>query len=218
MRARHQKPSQQDTTKEPKQIQIDSLMGLIFGLSDTLLAVTLLNRLGVEQAEQIVQALIEYIIAEPEQLYSPAFLSLLREISNRVGAIIINKVFTVEQWVGFRPEFAQLAKIRNVLPLHIVFYGSTATLPRLIEDWLFEHLGLRPRGLDPYQTKVIRGSCDRPTISHLIKRISQEYLGDFDFLYFECDEAAQIGDDGMIEATPHKIPKTLNFVDSYKAI
>lgn len=126
-------------------------MGLIFGLSDTLLAVrtgegksliyqgfvmltgligiqvTLLNRLGVEQAsdsarmnannnlvnvliinedtkklnpksaDQIRQAMIQHIIAGPEQLCSPAFLALLREISNRVGAIIIDEVHTVEQ-------------------------------------------------------------------------------------------------------------------------
>lgn len=106
-----------------------------------------------------------------------------------------------------------------MLPPYVVFYGSTAALPRLTEDWLFEHLGLRPRGLDPYKTKVIRGSCDRPTISYLIKRIPRDHLGDYDFLYFECAEAAEVNEEtGMMEATPHKIPKTLNFVDRHKAI
>ncbi|KAH9015991.1 P-loop containing nucleoside triphosphate hydrolase protein, partial [Lactarius pseudohatsudake] len=67
------------------------------------------------------------------------------------------------QWSGdFRPEYADMGRLRWLLPGHIVFHAASATLPRHVLDHVKSLLQMRPE-----RTKEIRLTNDCPNI-HLV--------------------------------------------------
>lgn len=99
------------------------------------------------------------LFASPERLVQPAFLELLEH--HRVRSVAIDEAHCISHWGhDFRPEYRQLALLRERFPqcsLHA--FTATAT-PRVRED-ILEQLRLR----DPM---VLVGVFDRPNLIYRI--------------------------------------------------
>ncbi len=76
---------------------------------------------------------------------------------------MFDKAHCISQWSGeFHPEYADVGKLRWLLPHHVVFYAASATLPSHILGHIKSILQMRPD-----RTREIRLSNDCPNI-HLL--------------------------------------------------
>ncbi|KAI9437493.1 P-loop containing nucleoside triphosphate hydrolase protein, partial [Lactarius indigo] len=69
----------------------------------------------------------------------------------------------ISQWSGdFRPEYAEVGRLRWLLPGHVIFYATSATMPHHVLDHVKSILQMRPD-----RTREIQLSNDCPNI-HLL--------------------------------------------------
>ena len=182
--------------------------------------------------EEIAEGKYQHVVLGPEQTSHPEFRSLLRRpgVRDRIGAVVIDEVHLVMKWKDFRPEFVEIRELRILLRRDTVWLGASATVSQETEDFVLKHGGFRAVDKDnrPFYTKVIRSSIDRPDITYVLKKIPRENLGNFDQLFFLLQgggsRMATLQDmkdhpgDGLSEATPHAIKKTMIFVDGRKHV
>ncbi|KAH9009872.1 P-loop containing nucleoside triphosphate hydrolase protein [Lactarius hengduanensis] len=106
------------------------------------------------------------IITSPERILTDRrFLDLWKSkrFVNKLRSVIFDEAHCISQWSGdFRPEYADMGRLRWLLPGHIVFHAASATLPRHVLDHVKSLLQMRPE-----RTKEIRLTNDRPNI-HLV--------------------------------------------------
>ncbi|KAI9434782.1 P-loop containing nucleoside triphosphate hydrolase protein [Lactarius indigo] len=87
----------------------------------------------------------------------------LKKFVNRLHNIIFDEAHCISQWSGdFRPEYAEVGRLRWLLPGHVVFYAASATLPSRVLGHIKSVLQMRSE-----RTREIRLSNDRPNI-HLL--------------------------------------------------
>lgn len=106
---------------------------------------------------------LKLLYVSPERLVQPSFLSSLAKLWDKgnLASVAIDEAHCISQWGhDFRPEYRQLAQLRDVFP-GLPLHGFTATAtPRVRED-ICEQLALR----DP---QVLVGIFDRPNLTYRI--------------------------------------------------
>src|SRR5262245_33449358 len=107
----------------------------------------------------IAQNKYHLIFAAPERLLSPYFLQTIRKID--VKAFAIDEAHCISQWGhDFRPEYRQLARLKNEFPgASVHAYTATAT-PRVRQD-IVDQLRLS-------EPNVLVGTFDRPNLIYRI--------------------------------------------------
>ncbi len=100
------------------------------------------------------------LFVSPERLLAPGFTSWLGSVG--VRAVAIDEAHCISQWGhDFRPEYRQLASIRDLLP-GISLHACTATATPRVQQDIVAQLQLR----DPL---VLVGSFDRPNLVYRIE-------------------------------------------------
>ncbi len=114
--------------------------------------------------EKLISGEIDLLLAAPERVVTPGFMSLLATLGDngRLGAIAVDEAHCISQWGhDFRPEYRRLAEVREVVPgVAMQAFTATAT-PRVREDIALQ-LGLR----DP---DVLVGTFDRPNLTYRVR-------------------------------------------------
>lgn len=119
--------------------QVDSL-------NEVGVAATFLNSsLESDESRQRVAGLFrgEYnlLYVAPERLVSPEFISLLSRWNTK--ALAVDEAHCISEWGhDFRPEYRQIAKVREALP-EVPFMALTATATKRVRDDIMRQLGLR---------------------------------------------------------------------------
>lgn len=116
-----------------------------------------------QQAGQTYDALragaIELLYVSPERAALPSFRALLQRLS--VGLIAVDEAHCVSQWGhDFRPEYLQLAELRELCAAPMIAATATAT-PDVLQE-VIRHLKLR----DPH---IERGDFRRPNLSFSVE-------------------------------------------------
>ncbi|KAH9010896.1 P-loop containing nucleoside triphosphate hydrolase protein [Lactarius pseudohatsudake] len=116
--------------------------------------------------EDIESLKYRIIITSPEHVLNDRrFLALwkLKKFVNRLRNIIFDEAHCISQWSGdFCPDYAELGRLRWLLPGHVSFYAASATLPSHVLGHIKSILQMRSE-----RTREIRLSNDRPNI-HLL--------------------------------------------------
>ncbi|KAI9452135.1 P-loop containing nucleoside triphosphate hydrolase protein [Lactarius psammicola] len=106
------------------------------------------------------------VITSPECILTDRrFLDLWKSkrFVKKLRSVIFDEAHCISQWSGeFRPEYADVGRLRWLLPAHVVFYGASATMPCHILDHVKALLQMRAG-----KTREIRLTNDRPNI-HLV--------------------------------------------------
>ena len=121
------------------------------------------SSLGPDEKQAVLQGLRQeryrLLYVSPERLVgdgSAWFVSMLA--SARVSFVAIDEAHCISQWGhDFRPEYRQLARLRDLLP-GVSLHAFTATATARVRRDIAEQLGLR----DPVQ---LVGSFDRPNLT-----------------------------------------------------
>lgn len=84
--------------------------------------------------EQEIESLkFHVVITSPERILNDRrFLDLWKSkrFVNKLRSIIFDEAHCISQWSGeFWPEYADMGRLRWLLPGHVVFYVVSATLP-----------------------------------------------------------------------------------------
>ncbi|EME77511.1 uncharacterized protein MYCFIDRAFT_146178, partial [Pseudocercospora fijiensis CIRAD86] len=80
-------------------------------------------------------------------------------------------------------------QLRDRLRIDTSTLLTSATIDKECTKYTIKYASIRKEGLNPYETKIIRSSIDRPEIIYIIKFIPREYLTDYDMLYIVIDNA-----------------------------
>jgi ATP-dependent DNA helicase RecQ len=137
--------------------QVDSLEE--FGIA----AARLDSSLRLEEKRQIANRIarreLRLLFASPERLLDPEFPRLVE--GNEVHTIAIDEAHCVSQWGhDFRPEYRQLAKLREAFPQAAV-HAFTATATVKVRRDIVEQLQLR-------SPNVLVSSFDRPNLTYRV--------------------------------------------------
>jgi ATP-dependent DNA helicase RecQ len=109
--------------------------------------------------KEIRQGGVRLLFISPERLAQFEMCELLREIDVRTFAI--DEAHCISQWGhDFRPEYRQLAHLKETFPLASV-HAYTATATESVRRDIIQQLGLR----DP---EVLIGDFDRPNLTYLV--------------------------------------------------
>ncbi|NOT28022.1 MAG: DNA helicase RecQ [Acidobacteria bacterium] len=140
--------------------QVDTLVG------NGVAAALYNSSLTAEEKREIVAGLragqYRLLYVSPERLVgegSDAFLSLLAACG--VAFVAVDEAHCISQWGhDFRPEYRQLARLRDVLP-GISIHAYTATATARVRDDISSQLGLR-------NPRVLVGAFDRPNLVYRV--------------------------------------------------
>jgi ATP-dependent DNA helicase RecQ len=137
--------------------QVDGLQAC--GISAIQINSALPPQTRMEYIRQLRQGAVQLLFVSPERLVQPDFCDLLRAIDVRTFAI--DEAHCISQWGhDFRPEYRQLAHLKQMFPgASVHAYTATAT-PAVRQD-IIEQLGLD----DP---AILIGNFDRPNLTYLI--------------------------------------------------
>ena len=110
------------------------------------------------------------IVVSPEKILSDRRFNNLWE-SKRFTSQLFNVSFDeghcISQWgKQFRPEYAELGRLRWLLPSHVCFHVVSATMPELVLEDVKKKLNMQPN-----QTILIRCSNDRPDIHIMVEKM-----------------------------------------------
>ncbi len=99
------------------------------------------------------------LYAAPERILSPGFIDSLKRWN--ITSVAVDEAHCVSEWGhDFRPEYRQLATLRNALP-EVPFIALTATATEQVQDDLVSQLELK----DP---ALFNASFNRPNLSYTI--------------------------------------------------
>src|SRR4051812_5321094 len=88
------------------------------------------------------------------------------EINRRITAVVIDEAHLVHHWGdAFRPQYAQVGKLRIILGPHIPWFACSATLDPHTLKVLMERGGFKPN------TVIHRTSIDRPELVYRVGTI-----------------------------------------------
>lgn len=159
-----------------------------------------------------------HILLGPEQLLTPKFREMLADATFqvRVGILVIDEAHCLSMWSGFRSEYANLHRIRSLLPRTTVLFACTATMDPYTEDRIIKHAGFgHRRGWTP-ENGIIRMSVDRPEIAIVaIKLPATQQIGSLLFIIPELVNRSA-DDDGAPD--PYLIKKTIIFANTIRDV
>ncbi len=135
----------------------------------------------LQEAEaQIAAGQLRLIFVAPERLLTPRFLGLIGRAN--VHAFAIDEAHCISQWGhDFRPEYRQLAQLKERFPsVSVHAYTATAT-PRVRDD-IVAQLRLR-------EPKVLVGTFDRPNLVYRIQPKSDVQMQTLDVIRRHAGQA-----------------------------
>jgi ATP-dependent DNA helicase RecQ len=140
-------------------------------------AAALNSSLSPEENRSVRQALrdgeLDLLYVAPERLAAAGFLELLASVE--IGLFAIDEAHCVSQWGhDFRPEYRELAKLRELFP-HVPRVALTATADPTTRADLIERLGLE-------EAQLFISSFDRPNIGYSIVERANARTQLLDFL------------------------------------
>lgn len=110
--------------------------------------------------EELEQGLHRLLFVSPEMLLGGSLIGFIRSLD--VRAVAIDEAHCISQWGhDFRPEYRQLAALRDLLP-RVSIHACTATATPRVRDDIVRQLRLR----DP---EIMVGSFDRPNLTYRIR-------------------------------------------------
>ena len=137
--------------------QVDAL--LASGVAATFLNSTLEGREAYNRRRRLDSGEIRLLYAAPERIMMGAFIEDMQRWG--VNAIAVDEAHCISEWGhDFRPEYRQLAKLREVLP-GVPFLALTATATQQVRNDIRTQLHLR----DP---EVFVASFNRPNLNYTI--------------------------------------------------
>lgn len=147
-------------------------------------AAALNSSLSPDEAREVRQALrhgeLDLLYVAPERLAAPGFLDLLASVE--IGLFAIDEAHCVSQWGhDFRPEYRELAKLRELFP-HVPRIALTATADPTTRADLIERLGLE-------EAELFITSFDRPNIGYSIVERTNARAQLLEFLAGHKDES-----------------------------
>lgn len=111
---------------------------------------------------RIISGVYRVVYGSPEFLNSPTGEKFLREISHKVQLIAIDEAHCVSQWGhGFRPDYRELYKLRNVIP-NVPILAMTATATVTTRHDIADVLQLR-------HPEYVVSSFDRPNLEFIVR-------------------------------------------------
>ena len=120
------------------------------------------------------------VFAAPERVVTPGFQRLIAGAG--VAAFAIDEAHCISHWGhDFRPEYRQLAEIRDRFPKASV-HAFTATATERVRQDILTQLGLR-------QPEVLIGSFDRPNLTYRVIQRLDIYEQVFDVTNRHANEA-----------------------------
>lgn len=84
--------------------------------------------------------------------------------ASRVISIIWDEGHCISKWSAFRPEYKTAGRLRYVIPKHIPFYITSATLPPIVLRDVMDILHVRKEN-----TYLIERSNDRPNVAICVR-------------------------------------------------
>jgi ATP-dependent DNA helicase RecQ len=107
---------------------------------------------------------LELLYVSPERAAQPAFRRLLKQ--HPPGSLAIDEAHCVSQWGhDFRPEYLQLAELRDLCQGPLIAVTATATA-RVLQE-IVDHLSLH----DPV---LVRGDFRRPNLTFTVEQIASQ--------------------------------------------
>ncbi|RUO63763.1 DNA helicase RecQ [Pseudidiomarina insulisalsae] len=127
-------------------------------------AAALHNGLAPEQQQQVLQQAatgqLKLLYVSPERALQGYFMRQLQQW--QVTLVAIDEAHCISQWGhDFRPEYGQLAQLREALP-QVPFMALTATADAATEADIIQRLHL-------HQPEVFKSSFDRPNIRYIVE-------------------------------------------------
>ena len=102
------------------------------------------------------------VITSPERILNDWRFSELwksKSFVNKLRGVIFDEAHCISMWSGdFRPDYANVGRLRWVVPVHVVFYAASATMPDYVLADVKTLLHMRS------DTREIRLTNDRPNI------------------------------------------------------
>jgi ATP-dependent DNA helicase RecQ len=140
-------------------------------------AAALNSSLSGDEAREVRAALrageLDLLYVAPERFSAPGFLDLLASVP--IALFAIDEAHCVSQWGhDFRPEYRELAKLRELFP-HVPRVALTATADPTTRADLIERLGLE-------EAQTFISSFDRPNIGYTIVERTNARAQLIDFL------------------------------------
>lgn len=127
-------------------------------------AAALHNGLTQEQQQQVQQqaasGALRLLYVSPERALLPFFMRQLQQW--QVNLVAIDEAHCISQWGhDFRPEYGQLAQLREALP-QVPFMALTATADAATEADIVQRLHL-------HEPVIYKSSFDRPNIRYIVE-------------------------------------------------
>lgn len=167
--------------------------------------------------------LYTHIFISPELASTPDFRSLLKDpkFKKRLALVVVDKAHLITQWgKKFRPEYAQLRYVRNLIGSSVPWFACSATLDPETLETVKKLLGFNDTNMHLEQTSIARKE-----LVFRLGQIPKDKIAKYTSLRFLLDEAVDpptietyidpaVFQGGSRLATPHKIPKTIVFFNT----
>ncbi|MBU6303190.1 MAG: DNA helicase RecQ [Verrucomicrobia bacterium] len=158
--------------------QVDALVAN--GVSATFLNSSLDPEEARLRLSGLDQGIFKLLYAAPERVMNGGFIDDLKRWG--VRGVAVDEAHCVSEWGhDFRPEYRQLARLREELP-GVPFLALTATATRRVQDDLVSQLALR-------QPEVFVASFNRPNLTYTIIPKAKPVRQVFDFVQARPGEA-----------------------------
>ncbi len=144
--------------------QVDALTAS--GVAATFLNSTLGEKESRARLSDLYNHRYRLLYAAPERLMIPSFLERLREWN--VAQFAIDEAHCISEWGhDFRPEYRQLAKLRDIFP-NVPFMALTATATERVRVDIVKHLRL-------HEPRTYVASFNRPNLSYRVLPKAKPY-------------------------------------------
>jgi ATP-dependent DNA helicase RecQ len=158
--------------------QVDGLVAN--GVSATFLNSSLDPEEARLRISGLEQGIYKLLYAAPERVMNGGFIDDLKRWG--VSGVAVDEAHCVSEWGhDFRPEYRQLARLRDELP-GVPFLALTATATRRVQDDLVTQLALREPG-------IFVASFNRPNLTYSIIPKSKPVRQVFEFVQARPGEA-----------------------------
>ena len=104
----------------------------------------------------------KFLYLSPERLRTRIFRTRLAKMN--VSLLVVDEAHCISQWgYDFRPDYLQIAAVREILPSDVPVIALTATATPAVAQDIMDKLSFRARNL-------IKGDFERPNLSYVVRK------------------------------------------------